>query len=117
MTDVVEEKKKISINMDELTFGEMEEFEEVTGLIMSEAIKTEIVRDPKTGRAVPDPDDLKGRPLKETKMGIKAMMGMVYLSMKRDNPEVTWSDIKKLKLSDVDLELEENEEGKDQEPE
>lgn len=119
MTDEVEvtEKKKISINMDELTFGEMEEFEEVTGLIMSDAIKTEIVRDPKTGMAIPDPDDPRHRPLKETKMGVKAMMGMVYLSMKRDDPTVIFADVRKLKLSDVDLELEENDEGKELSPE
>lgn len=109
-----DEKKKISMNMDELTFGEMEMFETVTGLIMSEAIKTEIVRD-KDGRPVPDPDDPRGRPLKETRMGVKAMMGMVYISMHRENPDVTFEDVRKIKISDVDLDLTEDvEEGKEE---
>lgn len=108
----MEEKKKISINMDDLTFGELEKFEEVTGLVMSDAIKTEFVRDSK-GNKVADPDDPKGRPLTETKMGVKAIMGMIYLSMLRDNPEVTWADIQKSKLSDIDFEL--MAEGKDEE--
>src|ERR1700752_4678742 len=113
---VAMDKKKISVNMDDLTFGELEIFEEVTGLVMSDAIKTEYVRD-KQGNRVPDPDDPKGRPLTETKMGVKAMMGMVFLSMRRDEPTLTWADIQQMKLSDVDFELTENddEEGKEEE--
>lgn len=108
------DKKKITMNMDDLTFGEMEMFETVTGLIMSEAIKTDIVRD-KEGKPVPDPDDPKGRPLKETRMGVKAMMGMVYISMHRDNPDVTFEDVRQIKLSEVELDLSEDvDQGKDE---
>lgn len=109
MTD----KKKIAVNMDELTFGELEIFEDVTGLVMSEAIKTVEVRDSK-GHKVPDPDDPKGRPLTETKMSVKAMMGMVYLALRRENPDVTFESVRGMKLSDIDFELTENdEEGKE----
>ncbi len=109
-----EEKKKISINMDDLTFGELEVFEDVTGLVMSDAIKTEFVRD-KNGNKVPDPDDPKGRALTETKMGVKAMMGMIYLSMRRDNPDITWDAVRQMRLSDVDFEvLENDDQGKDE---
>ena len=111
------EKLKISMNMDDLTFGDLEEFESVTGLVMSDAVRTEIVRD-SNGRAVPDPEDPKGRPLKETKMSAKAMLGLVYLSMKHDDPTVTIDSVRNIKLSDVDLQLseeaqEELDEGKD----
>jgi hypothetical protein len=108
---------KISINMDDLTFGELEQFEEVTGLVMSDAVKTEYVRD-KDGRMVADPDDPKGRPLTETKMGVKAMMGMVFLSLRRDNPDITWEQVRQMKLSDIDFEVVENDddEGKDENP-
>lgn len=106
-------KVKISMNMDDMTFGDMEIFENVTGLVMSDAIRTDIVRDP-SGRAVPDPDDPKGRPLKETKMSVKAMMGMVYISMLRDNPELTFADVRKIKMADIDFDLVEDvEEGKE----
>ena len=108
------EKKKISINMDDLTFGELELFEDVTGLVMSDAIKTEFVRDNK-GNKIPDPDDPKGRPLTETKMGVRAMMGMVFLSMRRDDADVTWEQVRTMKLSEVDFEMTENdEEGKEE---
>jgi hypothetical protein len=108
------EKAKVSMNMDGLTFGELEEFEDVTGLIMSDAVKTVEVRD-KDGRRVADPDDPKGRPLTETKMGVKAMMGLVYIALKRDNPEITWEQVRSMKLSDVDFELmADDEEGKEE---
>jgi len=112
------EKRKIQVNMDDLTFGELEQFEEVTGLVMSDAIKTEFVRDSK-GNRVPDPDDPKGRPLTETKMGVKAMMGMVYLSLRREDPDVTWQTVREMKLSDIDFELTENDDeaGKAEETE
>lgn len=117
--DVAEEatqvasKKKVSMNMDELTFGELEVFEDVTGLVMSEAVKIVTVIDSKTGMPVPDPEDPKGRPLKETRMSVKAMMGMVYISMLRDDPTVQFADIKKMRLSDIEMEVVEGDEGKE----
>jgi len=107
-------KHKVTMNMDDMTFGELEDFETVTGLVMSEAVKTVVVTDPKTGRVIPDPEDPKGRPLKETRMSVKAMMGMVFISMRRDNPEITFDDVKKIKISDVDLEVVEEDPGKAQ---
>lgn len=109
------EKQKITLNMDDLTFGEMEDFEEVTGLVMSDAVRSEIVRDPKTGRAVPDPDDPKGRPLKESKMSARAMIGLVFVALRRDNPDITFDEVKRMKMSDVDFDMTEGvDEGKDE---
>ncbi len=111
------EKLKISMNMDELTFGELEIFEDVTGLVMSDAVRSEIVRD-KDNRPVADPDDPKGRPLREVRMGVKAMMGMVYLSMRKDNPDVSFEDVRQLKMGDIDFDLSDSgdEEGNIVEP-
>lgn len=112
------EKIKVSMDMDDLTFGELEDFEVATGLVMSEAVRSDIVRD-KEGRPVPDPDDEKGRPLREVKMGVKAMMGMVYLALKRTNPETSFEDIRQMKMSEVDFEVQESgdEEGNSDAPE
>jgi hypothetical protein len=98
------DKLKVTLDMDDLTFGEMEDFEKVTGLVMSDAVKTVNVLDA-DGRPVPDPDDPKGRPLKESKMSAKAMMGMVYLGLRKENPDITFDDVRKLKLSEVDFDM------------
>lgn len=108
------EKMKIQMNMDDLTFGELEEFENITGLILSEAMKSEIVRDPKTGQAVPDPEDPKGRPLRETRMSVKTMMGLVYIVLKRDNPDITFDEVKKIRVNDIDFDILEVDEGKEE---
>lgn len=113
--EIFEPKKhKVSMNMDDLTFGELEVFENVTGLVMSEAVRTVIVTDPATGRPLPDPEDPKGRPLKETRMSVKAMMGMVYIAMLRENPDVSFNEVRSLKMSDIEMEVLEGDEGKDE---
>ena len=111
------EKLKVSMDMDDLTFGELEEFENVTGLAMSDAVSTEVVRN-KDGHPVADPDDPKGRPLKQVRMGVKAMMGMVYLAMKRENPDVSFEDIRQMRMSEIDFDVSEGEEdqGNSDEP-
>lgn len=113
------EKIKVSMDMDAMTFGELELFEDVTGLVMSDAVRSDIVRD-KDGRPLPDPDDPKGRPLREMKMGVKAMMGMVFLAMRRDNPEVSFQDVREMKMADIDFDVSEkaddNESGNELEP-
>ena len=103
MTD---EKRKVSINMDDLTFGELELFEDVTGLVMSDAVRQEIVRDRRTGMPIPDPDDPKGRPLKEVKMSAVAMMGMVFLALRREDPNVTLDTVRSMRMSDLDFSIE-----------
>lgn len=109
------DKLKVSMDMDDLTFGELEEFENVTGLVMSDAVRSEIVRD-SNGHPLPDPDDPKGRPLKQVKMGVKAMMGMVYLAMKRGNPDVSFEDIRRMKMSEIDFDVSEGDEQGNSEP-
>lgn len=103
------EKRKVSINMDDLTFGELELFEDVTGLVMSDAVRQEIVRDRRTGMPLPDPDDPKGRPLKEVKMSAVAMMGMVFLALRREDPNVTLDTVRNMRMSDLDFSIEDDE--------
>ena len=108
-------KLKVSLDMDDLTFGELELFEDVTGMVLSDAYKTEIVRD-KDGRPVPDPDDEKGRPLKEVKTSARAMMGMVFLALRRQKPDLTFNDVRALRMSDVDFGVQEGDEPDELDP-
>lgn len=110
------EKVKVSLDMDTLTFEELEEFEDRTGMVMSDAIRTVIVRD-KDNRPIPDPDDPKGRPLKEVKMSARAMRCLVYLTMKRENPELQYADTLKMTMNDVDFDvMERDDSGNSPEP-
>jgi hypothetical protein len=98
------EKLKVSLDMDDMTFGELELFETVTGLTMSDAVRQDIVRD-KDGRPVADPDDPKGRPLREMKMSAKAMMGMIWLALRRQDPGKSFEDVRNLKMNDIEFDV------------
>lgn len=104
------EKLKVTLNIDDLSFEELEEFEDLTGTVMTDAIGSTIVRDPKTGRAVPDPDDPKGKPLREVRMSAKTLGCFIYLGLHRTNPEITYPEVRKMKMADIDFELTENKE-------
>lgn len=104
--EVVEEKIKVSLNIDKLKFRELLIFEEVTGKPMSDMVKMRPVLDPATGRPTPDPDDPKGRPLMEAEMSALSMAAMVLIARKRDDPEVTWDDVLDMDLSAIDFGVE-----------
>lgn len=102
------EKLKAKLDMDDLTFADMEDFENATGVSMSDAVKTEIVRDPITKKPVPDPKDEKGRPLRAVKMSARAMNGMLWLALRKDNPALTFEEVRRMKMSEVDFEVEDS---------
>lgn len=107
------EKTKLRLSMDDLTLGDMELFEEATGRDIMEALKPRPVIDEATGRPVKDPDDPKGRPLMAAQVTAKAFVGLVYLALRRDDPNLTVADVKSMRLSDIDFDLDQ---GADAEP-
>lgn len=102
------DKKKLRLSMDELTLGDMEAFEDATGKDIMEVLKPRPVIDEVTGRPVKDPDDPKGRPLMQAQVTAKAFVGLVYLALRRDNPDLTVAEVKALKLSEIDFDLEQS---------
>lgn len=96
---------KITLNMEDLTIGDMELFENATGESLLETLTPQPVIDKKTGRAVPDPDDPKGRPLTEIKTGAKAFIGLIYIALHRDDPSVTPEFVRSMKMADLELDL------------
>jgi hypothetical protein len=102
---------KLKLSMDDLTLGDMELFEDATGQDILEALKPRPVIDETTGRPVKDPDDPKGRPLMEARVTSRVFVGLVYIALHRDNPEITLAEVKALPLKEIDLDLEESEEN------
>lgn len=111
-TPEVPKKKKIVIQEEKFTFGDMVDFEDATGLAFMDAFRQEFVLD-ENGRKVPDPEN-KGRPmLRATVSSMRALVGMIWLVMRVDDPSLTMQDMLKLKLSEFDLELEVEADPKD----
>ena len=98
------EKKKIKIDQDAMTLGDLEEFEELTGMSFSESVKRVKVIDPDTGKQMVDPDPkAKGAGLWNTEMSTKGLMAIIYITLKKDDPELTFADVKNMRLADLDL--------------
>lgn len=104
-------KRTLKISMDDLTLGDMELFEDATGQDIMEVLKPKQVIDESTGRPVKDPDDPKGRPLMQAQVTAKAFVGLVYLSLHKDDPSLTVADVKAMKLSDIEFDIEASEES------
>lgn len=98
--------RKISLDIDALTLGDLELFEDACGGDLMTALTPEVVRDPKTGKPVPDPDDPKHRPLMAVKMTAKTMLGLVYVSLKREDPDMTVAQVRAMPLNELDFSLE-----------
>lgn len=107
---------KLKLSMDDLTLGDMEAFEEATGKDIMEVLKPRPVIDEVTGRPVKDPDDPKGRPLMAAQVTSKAFIGLVYIAMRRENPDVTMADVKNMALSDIDFDIEQSEGDSEADP-
>lgn len=101
-------KHKVSLNLDTMTLGDMEAFEDATGKTVDELLSPKPVLD-ENGRKVPDPDDPKGRPLMEIKMSMKALVGLAYVALRKENPDITIQQVRDMPLDDFDFDVEEGE--------
>lgn len=98
--------KKIKFNQANMTLGDLEEFEEITGKSFNSAMKQVPVMDPETGKPMRDPNpEAKGRPLMETEMSMKGMVALVFIAMKKENPDFTMDDARNLKLSEFQMDM------------
>ena len=92
---------KITINFDEddLTLGDMEDFETVVGQTLLEAIRPHPVMGA-DGRPERDED---GRPISEVNVTAKALKALVWITLRRDNPEFTLDDARNIKVGALNL--------------
>lgn len=100
-------KHVISMNIDDLTVGDLVAFEEATGEDLMETMKPVPERDPETGQIVTEEVDGKNRPRMTVKVSAKAYVGLLYVALKRDNPSITPAEVSAMKLSDFEFDMEE----------
>ena len=100
---------KFKIDMDSFTLGDMEDFEEATGMSMKAALKPVPVMDEETGKRA---KDAKGRPLSEANMTAKVLTALVWVSARASNPEMTLADARRIRVTELIIEdAKEDEEG------
>lgn len=99
-------RRKLQFNQRLMTLGDLEEFEEITGQTFSQAMKQVPVIDPETGKPQRNPDpEAKGRPLMQTEMSMKGLVAIVYLAMRKEDPEFTIHQARQLKLDEFEIDM------------
>lgn len=110
-------KYTINMNTDAMSFEELEIFEDIAKVPVSDAFKTTVVRNDE-GHPVPDPDDPKGRPLTEVHVSARALKAMVFVNLRRQDPDITLEQVNKITLNEIDFFSEgdddDNSEGKEE---
>ena len=81
------------------TVGDLEDFAEVTGMELPEAMRRYPVLDD-SGHPVLDD---KGKPRVDVRMTAKTIKALVWLVMRRDDPAFTLDDARKVRLSELQL--------------
>lgn len=101
--------RKVHMDPNSLTIGDMELFEDMTGLDLMEVLKPVPVIDEETGMPVPDPDpEKKGRPLMTVEVSSKAFRALLFVALKKDDADLTLEQFRALKLSEFEFDLEDN---------
>lgn len=90
-------QSNIVFDPDEWSFGDLETFEELTGLTLEEAFRATPVRD-----ANGDVEkDNRGRPVKGLRLGAKTMLAIVFIAKRQEDPEFTLEDARKVKFGEL----------------
>lgn len=102
---------KFQIDPDAFTLGDMEDFEDVTGKTLKDALKPVPLYDADGNREF----DEKGRPLSEANVTAKVLTALVWLAHRSSgNPDFSLADARKVKVTElvfVDDDKEDDSEG------
>lgn len=103
-----------SLTFDEnlITIGDLEDFEDATGLTIEEALKPVPVHDD-DGKPVrhncaedecdDDPCKDNGRPVMTVKMRPKVLKGLVWIATRHDDPTFTIEDARNVRISSLNI--------------
>jgi hypothetical protein len=89
----------LNLNPEELSLGDLEDFETITGKTLQEALEAKPALD-ENGK---QRKDAKGRPLREAQLSITVIKALVYLTKRRDNPAFTLDDARNVKVTELNF--------------
>jgi hypothetical protein len=101
----------IRLDMDSMSLGDLEDFEEHTGQALQDAIAERPVIDPETGK--PKRGE-RGRLVKEVQLSMKSLVAIVWLVKRSEDPTFTYAQARALKVKELEIVAPvEDAEGKD----
>lgn len=90
---------KLRFNENDLTIGDLEDFEEVVGQSMDEVFSPKAKRDAEGNFVLDD----NGKPVYVTSPSPKALKALVWIIRRKDNPEFTLDDARGVKVTELEL--------------
>lgn len=81
-----------------MTIGDLEDFEEVTGVPLFDALSPQVVTDT-SGNVVRDD---KGRPVREMRISAKTMKALVWIVSRRTNPGFSLDDARNVAVTELE---------------
>lgn len=93
------ETMDIELNPDELTLGDLEDFEDYVGKPLDEAVKPKPVYDDEGKRLF----DEKGRPVSETRVPSKVLVCLVWIVKRKTEPAFTVADARNVRVTSLVL--------------
>lgn len=90
---------KLIFNENDLTIGDLEDFEDAVGIELTEALKPTTVKG-EDGKPVRDDD---GRPVQAVDITAKVLKGLVWIANRHDNPDFTLEDARNVKVTDLEI--------------
>lgn len=91
---------RLTFNENDLTIGDLEDFEAAVGMQISEALRPVTVRDDE-GNVVRDPET--GRPEQTVSLSAKALKGLVWIAKRQEDPAFTLEDARSVKVTELDI--------------
>ncbi|BEP14816.1 hypothetical protein acdb102_31270 [Acidothermaceae bacterium B102] len=90
---------KLTVNYDDMTIGDLEDFEQLTGSTWEEAFAPKLVLDEQGNKVFDD----KGRPVKSAHVSATVLKVLVYISERRDHPDFTIDDARNTKIREIEF--------------
>lgn len=93
------EKVNIKFDEDNLTLGDLEDFEDATGVELFDALKPVTVKDD-DGKPVRDE---KGRPVQEVQLSAKSLKALVWIVLRAERPGFSLDDARNIKVAALEI--------------
>lgn len=94
-----DEKINLRLDFDDLTIGDLEDFEEGVGATLDESLKRYPVVDDEGNKVF----DAKGRPETEVRLSAKALRHLVWIVKRKEDPAFTAEDARNLKVASLEV--------------
>lgn len=113
---------KIVFNENDLTIGDLEDFEDAIGVPLTKAIQPVTLKDEdgKTVRHNCDEDECEddpckdnGRPVQTVNISGKVLKGLVWIAKRQDDETFSLEDARKVKVTELDIVREDDSKGED----